>query len=198
MNLEQFKINTLGGSFGNPKTGTYRGECVSYARKYMEEVLDISTYPDGDAKDYWNNSISTKNFDKVGAPQNGDVVVYGANPKNKYGHIGIWYNGQLLSQNYNIPLHVTIASLNLPNRLGYLRKKGNQVPEDYKLNKGDVVNYFRDILGHEATQADINAWTGQTHKKFLYEKVAKEGLQPPNTQYVEAGEVDGKKVYRRK
>lgn len=130
MILETFKQATLGGSYGNPGTNTFIGMCVSYARKYMEEVLSIPTYPAGDAKDYWTNDFSAQHFDKVTTPQNGDITVYGAVPHNPYGHIGMYYNGMLLSQNLDKQLHVTIASLSLAgNKLGYLRKKGSDMYE---------------------------------------------------------------------
>lgn len=179
MNLEQFKKATLGGSFGNPKTGTFKGECVSYARKYMEEVLGISTYPDGHAKNYWNNSISQNNFDKVPTPRDGDIVVYGEVPSNKYGHIGIVYNGQLLSQNADIPLHVSITSLNyVKNRLGYLRKKGVQVD---KFNEGDRYNLLAWTVGKKyAEQAKVNNYFGQEIGK-PYKQAVETILQ--STQY---------------
>lgn len=150
--LDQFKNQTLGGSFGNPKTGTYKGQCVSYIRKYMEEVLGIPTYPAGDAKDYWNNKISTDHFDKVANPQNGDVVVYGAVANNPYGHIGIWYNGQLLSQNYDKPLRVSIASLSMVgNRLGYLRKKGASQGGEPMVDRGALEIMWKGFLDRVPT-----------------------------------------------
>lgn len=175
MKLEQFKNRTMGGSYGNPKTGTFKGQCVSYARMYMEEVLGIPTYPNGDAKDYWNNRISTENFDKVPNPQNGDVVVYGAVPSNIYGHIGIWYNGQLLSQNYDKPLHVSIARLNLTgNRLGYLRKKGsNEMPitKEQEMSCAYMAtgsypgsNYNYPFVGTTNVDGMLTFWQGQMNK----------------------------------
>lgn len=159
MNLESFKNATLGGSYGNPQTGTYKGQCVSYARKYIEEVLGIPTYPNGDAKDYMTNQMST-NFDKVVSPQNGDIVVYGAVPGNPYGHIGIYYNGMLLSQNLDKPLYVTIASLNLAkNRLGILRAKakGNQVYIDQPVYD-DLVHWKEEAIKNAPVLEDALKW----------------------------------------
>lgn len=167
--LEQFKEDTLGKSLGNPKTNTYIGECVSYFRQGEERMFDIPTYPIGHAKDYWNNPVILKHFDQVSTPQNGDGVVYGATAKNPYGHIGWVYNGQLLSQNANIPKRVTIVGLDsVPNRLGYLRKKGQ---EDEMPNDGDATNYIRAERmdpNYKPSQAEINAAKKISYKDWTY------------------------------
>lgn len=126
MTLEQFKNETLNKSYGNPKTNTYVGECVSYVRQYMEQVLGIKTAVWGNAVDYWTNPQVLQYFNKVSSPKDGDIVVYGDDPGNwtgPAGHIAIYYKGQLLNQNYNNSRKVTINPMFSPGRLGYLRKK---------------------------------------------------------------------------
>ena len=164
MSLESFKNRTLGGSYGNPNTGTYKGQCVSYARKYMEEELGIPTFANGNAKDYYGNITAQKYFDKVSKPQNGDIVVYGAYKKNPYGHIGIYYNGQLLSQNYDEPLKVTVASLNLVgNMTGYLRKKGKGDDRDM-ITPADI-----DVL--RIAHSEIGGWDLNKTHSAQYDKL---------------------------
>lgn len=176
MSLESFKSRTLGGSYGNPRTGSYKGQCVSYARKYMEEELDIFTYPNGHAMAYYDNRIARKNFDKVSNPQNGDIVVYGAWRNNPYGHIGIYYNGQLLSQNYNVPLRVTIAPLNLVgNRLGYLRKKGSKgVISMAKAGLGTARIFAETILGRNRDRTHAGAYDADLNKNHVGKEITEQ------------------------
>ncbi|WP_427007208.1 CHAP domain-containing protein [Pseudarthrobacter sp. H2] len=134
--FEQFKNDTLGGRFGNPGTDNtnlgapaYAGQCVSYVRLYMEEVLGIPTAVWGNAVDYWTNATVLQRFDRVSNPQDGDIVVWGDDAGNwtgPEGHIAIWYKGRLLNQNYGGSLKVTISSMFTPGLLGYLRIKGGE------------------------------------------------------------------------
>lgn len=209
--LEQFKNSTLSGSYANPKTGTYSGECVSYFRQGEERMFNIPSGSWGHAKDYWNNPKVLQYFTQQSTPQNGDGVVYGATPTNPYGHIGWVYNGQLLSQNANVPKRVTIVSLDyVKNRLGFLRFKGDGMT----LKSNDVAELFRLWAGREPTKQELKDFTGkylEDTTKYLRQseagkqvaswrdtgrKALKEKWGP--TEYTEVGEVDGKKVYRRK
>jgi CHAP domain. len=152
--LEQFKNDTLGGTYGNPGTGTFKGECVSYVRLYMEEVLGINTAPWGNAVNYWTNPKVLEHFDRIAKtvkPLQGDVPVWGDDIgtwTGVAGHIGIIYDSRLLNQNYNGSKKVTINGMFAPGLLGYLRKKG-----------GDMVQISREEY------EDLKAWkvTGQTY-----------------------------------
>lgn len=211
MTLETFKAGTMGGSYGNPKTNTFVGQCVSYFRKYCEDVLNIPTYPAGDALAYWDNEFSQQHFDKVSTPQQGDVVVYGAVPHNPYGHIGIYYNGMLLSQNLDIQLHVSVASLNLAgNKLGYLRLKGELMepiatPDQIDSYSVKLFSY-PDKPKRHATQAEIDnfvkqkytlwqVWTAwsDSNERLQLEAYLDQLQRDANTEYVPVGNLYVKK-----
>lgn len=170
--LEQFKIDTLGGRFGVPGTSNtnlgdpaYAGQCVSYVRLYMEEVLGIKTAVWGHAVSYWTNPKVLVHFDKVANPQDGDVVVWGDDPGNwtgPEGHIAIWYKGQLLNQNYGGNLRVTINNMFTPGLLGYLRPK-NKGEEMAKIDEEGVRILAATILErveHFDTTPDLRAHIG--------------------------------------
>jgi len=135
LSLEQFKNKTMGGSYGNPGTGTYKGQCVSYVRMYMEEVQGVKTRIAGNAVDYWYNSWVLSLYDRVpkGQERNGDILVWGNDNGNwtgSAGHIAIRYNpGVMLNQNYGNSLKVSINGFFAPGYLGALRLKAPATPE---------------------------------------------------------------------
>jgi hypothetical protein len=159
--LEQFKTDTLGGSFGNPGSGTYKGQCVSYVRLYMEEVLGIPTAVWGHALSYWTNPAVLVHFDKVSTPQDGDIVVWGDDTGSwtgPEGHIAISYQRRLLNQNFGGNLKVTINDMFTEGLLGYLRPK----------NKGDdmatpeIIDLaFQAGFNKQATAQDIAEFQGK-------------------------------------
>jgi hypothetical protein len=122
----------------------------------MEQVLDIPTSVWGNAVDYWTNPNVLALFDKVSNPQDGDIGVYGNDAGNwtgPEGHIFIRYGGQMLNQNYNGSLKVSINPIFAPGFLGYLRVKGatmaNTIPnaDNYygRYNKAMAYIRARDI-----------------------------------------------------
>lgn len=169
--LEQFKTDTLGGRFGVPGTSNtnlgdpaYAGQCVSYVRLYMEEVLGIKTAVWGHAVNYWTNPSVLVHFDKVKTPQDGDIVVWGDDPgiwTTEYGHIAIWYKGQILNQNFGGNLKVTINNMFTPGLLGYLRlkNKGGKV-----MDEEDAKEVYRTGL-HREPEND-QAWRSRIGMKF--------------------------------
>lgn len=160
MTHSSFKSKYIGKSLGNPRTGTWKGQCVSATRRYMEEVHGVRTGIWGHAKDYWNNPNVLKHYSVVKTPKTGDIVVYGANQSNIYGHIGMYDGGRLLSSNYNVPLKLTVAGLGYPNRLGYLRKKTKE-----KTMTTNAVNVlFRLYLGQSPTARQM-----QDYKKLTFD-----------------------------
>lgn len=64
-----------------------------------------------------------------------------------------------------------------------LFKQGDNMaePSDYRVNPGDVINGFS-VFGRTPSQADKDAWVGQTHKKFWYEKIADGVAKMPASQ----------------
>jgi hypothetical protein len=147
--LEQFKTDTMNGRFGVPGTSNtnlgdpaYAGQCVSYVRLYMEEVLGIKTAVWGHAVNYWTNPSVLKYFDKVSTPQDGDIVVWEDDEGNwtgPEGHIAVCYGGQLLNQNYGGNLKVTLNKMFSPGLLGYLRPKGGDMAEKVNLDTARIL-----------------------------------------------------------
>lgn len=93
MNLEAFGSWALGqGSVANPEPNNkYKGECVSLVQQYLYRVFNKPFQAYGNAKD-WANNYPKDYFTKLNANagyQRGDVLVYGENRGNGYGHMGI-------------------------------------------------------------------------------------------------------------
>ena len=75
--------------------GAFGSQCVDVFRQYSREVLDIAEHTgvvEG-AKDLYLNfdkmPLMQRNFKKVYTPHRGDIVVFGENKINKYGHVAI-------------------------------------------------------------------------------------------------------------
>lgn len=141
MLLPDFYSQTLNRTYGTPppilqpNQGTYRGQCVSYARQYMEAVDGVKSASIGNAKDYWDNPYMLQFYDQFKSPQEGDLVVFDSSYGGGYGHIGVVYQGRLLSQNFTKPLVVTLDPLPARGILGYLRRKGGEMPVTSKQAK---------------------------------------------------------------
>lgn len=84
----------------NPTNEAYKGQCVSLARWYMANVLEISLAGiSGDAKDYWYNRDKeplSKYFDNIPYYQGmelkkGDIFILAPTSDNPYGHIGLCF-----------------------------------------------------------------------------------------------------------
>lgn len=194
MNLDSFITKYNGQSIPN-NHGKYKGECVSLAARYAQEVQNV---PDGDgtlycqktggARDLYEHptAIELQYYDLIpyGQPrQRGDLVVWGAN-LGQYGDIAIANDGgTVIFGQLGTPVFIP-ANIRSESRppLGYLRRKGGNVePTDYRMNDGDVINGFA-IFKRTPSPEDLAVWTGQTFKKFQYEKLA-DGvakMPPPN------------------
>jgi hypothetical protein len=111
-------------------------QCVDLIRFYWHCVLKLDKQPAGvvGAKDFYlypdkvlvDNFIKIRN-DKDTIPKSGDIVIWDATSKNKYGHIGIVLEADIrsmkvLEQNY-IKNIIGIRTDNYANCLGFLRKK---------------------------------------------------------------------------
>lgn len=169
--LEQFKNETLGGSYGKPRIAYigdpwFLGECVSYVRQYMEQVDGVVTGNWGDAKDYWTNSTVAQYYEKVASPRDGDIVVWGDDQgtfTGPAGHIGIWFQGQILNQNYGGSRRVTLNKMFSPGLLGYLRRKGERTMLD-KERVNQIVTAFH---GVNANATDYAGFVGRPFEVLL-------------------------------
>jgi len=167
ISLEQFKQKTLGGSYGNPGTGTFVGQCVSYIRQYMEQVLGIKTIVNGHASNYYNSAFMAQYFDKVSGPlKDGDILCWGDDPGSwtgPEGHIAISYGGQLLNQNFGGSLKVTINPFFSQGYQGALRLKGVKGMTKEQIQ---VIYKFASV-GDPASTSHINAWLGKSLDQYL-------------------------------
>lgn len=79
----------------------FAGQCVSLCQGYMK-YFGCTVTARGNAVDWWRNYSSnglSAYFTKSSSPSNGAIVVTNADPT--YGHVGVYYNGQMLQQNVN-------------------------------------------------------------------------------------------------
>lgn len=110
MTLNEF-LNTYKTGKSYAYNGTYKGECVSFVKLYIRDVLGASPQAIGNAKDYWgkrNGSYVKSLFTPIAntsdfVPQRGDVFV---RTSGTYGHIGIVLEAtkdyySTVEQNYN-------------------------------------------------------------------------------------------------
>lgn len=157
----------------------YRGQCVQPVMMWIrEQGIEPPVYPS--AYMYYERGVIGYQKILVGSPiQDGDIVVYSKKfpPANGNGHIDVATGGTnkdywAYDSNWNQPLKLTKVHHNGSDNqyiIGYLRRE-NVEPADYRMNQGDVINGFK-IWNAVPSQTDLDAWTGQTFKKFQYEKI---------------------------
>lgn len=109
-------------------------DCVdipeSWSRFLWPNISATTTLGYGDAKDHFANA-SSDYWDKLTGiiPQQGDVVVFGATPFNKYGHIAVVISADnsgmsVIEQNTYTQAAAYTAQRPYINVTGYLRPKG--------------------------------------------------------------------------
>lgn len=122
MNLDQFIAQEKGKKHLIPgQSEVYRGQCVQLIGIYLETFgIELPVHPN--AKDYWTYGIP--GFDRVSAPEPGDIAVYDGHGAFPEGHIAICANnGWVFEENADpddSPAH--LASRSNTYLLGYLRK----------------------------------------------------------------------------
>lgn len=135
-NLENFYI----GQQITDNSGNYRGECVSYVKRYAQEILgvpnaDTILYVKNDkAKNMFldPNPPSLQYFDLISSnPERGDIAVYGMGT---YGDVQVCLGGGKVIGQYGTPIFQKVSIKNIGSPIGYLRFKG----EDMKIEDSDV------------------------------------------------------------
>lgn len=102
--LKHYKGQSLTNSQGG-----YQGECVSLISRALEEVHGVDHGAWGNAIDYQKGSSGGQQMEKNGFSwhtdqkfENGDILVWGQGQNTTvYGHIAIYYEGQIWQQNFN-------------------------------------------------------------------------------------------------
>jgi hypothetical protein len=106
--IGKFLNHYKGQSLANSQGG-YQGECVSLISRALEEVHGVDHGPWGDAIDYQDGGSAGKKMKANGFTwhtdqkfKNGDILVWGKGANTtEFGHIGIYYEGQVWHQNFN-------------------------------------------------------------------------------------------------
>ncbi len=103
MTLAEFGSWALNqGSVANPQENSFKGQCVSLIQQYLYQVFGKPFKAYGNAKD-WATNYPKDYFTKVSTSsklQPGDVLVYGSNYGEGYGHMAlIDVNGKFFDQN---------------------------------------------------------------------------------------------------
>ena len=93
MTLDEFIKNYEGKQIDYD--GAYGSQCVDVFRQYAKEVLGIKEHTGAveGAKDLFlkfnEMPLMQKYYKKAYTPQKGDIVIFGENKTNKYGHVAI-------------------------------------------------------------------------------------------------------------
>lgn len=172
MTLDQF-VQTY---YGQPLTnnhGQFLGECVSLAARYAQEVQGIANGDGamycnntGGARDLWEqygNNNATQFYDQASSPQYGDIVVWGSN-MGQYGDVAVYIgSGQVFGQ-LGTPVFIPAAARQLtPTPLGYLRRKGGNMPSSQTpADEVTVRLEYNNALFRDATPAEVQGIVGQT------------------------------------
>lgn len=104
--IASFVTKTRGKEIANPD-GSYAGECVSLVRQFLEQVHSIRTGKWGNAIDYRKGASGGNELEKRGFVwrtdkkfADGDIIVWDSYIDGKnFGHVGIFYQGQVYDQN---------------------------------------------------------------------------------------------------
>jgi len=121
-------------------SGNYKGECVSFIKRYVQEVqavpnADLALYvPDDKAKNYWLKFNEAglpkgdlkKYYDKVNVPKVGDIAVYNGG---KYGDVAVYIGGGQVAGQLGTPVFKPVAIRPVGSPIGYLRRKEGNMEE---------------------------------------------------------------------
>lgn len=162
-NLENFYI----GQQVTDNSGNYWGECVSYVKRYAQEVLSI---PNADsvlyvvddlAKNMYlkPNPPSLQYFDLIPSnPQRGDIVVYGNPNDNSYGDVAVALGGGNVIGQLGFPVYHPVAIRAIGSPLGFLRLKGDN---ETMLDAPHQATLYVAYLGRLPTPDEVNRDVGK-------------------------------------
>lgn len=146
----------------------YGGQCVSLAQGYMK-YFGCEVKARGNAIDWWRNFSSnglSAYFTKSSTPSNGALIITNADPT--YGHIGIYYNGKMLQQNYANNPHARLLNIT-GSPYGYLIPKFLSTYSDSQLiNEHAYATLKYDIQKRRDTPTGLAVETLKSGKKLEY------------------------------
>lgn len=177
MNLDQF-VKKYGGTQLTDNAGNYKGECLSLAKRYGQEVQGVINADAvlnsgvnaarGLYENFDHNGLQSKYYDKIPVTQprkKGDLVVWGDN-LGKYGDVAIALDsGTKIFGQLGTPVFKPANIRNeLRKPLGYLRRK-----EDIEMftQEWEVKNAFYMARGRNANAGEIKSWMGRPISEFL-------------------------------
>ncbi len=151
MNLRDFTNWALQeSSVANPEPNyKYKGECVSLIQQYLYKILNIPFKARGNAKDWANNADVLTHFNKLDSKdmiKPGDILVYGEDYGQGYGHMGyINYDGKYVDQNGIKKYMVGIKNEPFKGYICILRSKEN-IDLGLEYTKGNyITNYVMKV-----------------------------------------------------
>lgn len=123
--VTSFYQATAGRAWPNVNGG-YTGECVSLVSQYLNRVHGIRSGAWGNAIDYRAGGSGGAQLAARGFTwrtdrnfRDGDIIVWAGGP---YGHVGVWYAGQVYDQNYAGRRSAGLRPFSANGYLGYWRK----------------------------------------------------------------------------
>lgn len=148
----------------------YGGQCVSLAQGFMK-YYGCEVKARGNAIDWWRNFNSnglSAYFTKSGSPVNGALCITNADPT--FGHIGVYYNGQMLQQNYAGNPHARLLPIT-GSVLGYLIPKflnSSNYKDSQLINEHAYATLKYDIQKRRDTPTGMAVETLKTGRKLEY------------------------------
>ncbi len=178
--VQQFEASTLGHSYGN-YNGGYVGQCVSGIQQLLINVYGVQCGAWGNAVDYnplgtGGHHLATAGF--VWHPgdhttvSNGDILVWGKGAiTSAFGHTAYWFDGNIISQNYNGNPAFTKEPFFASGFLGYWHKPVAPAPAPAPVGGVATVTYVGGA-NVRALPTSQSALTGSVHlaqgAKFNY------------------------------
>lgn len=148
----------------------YGGQCVSLAQGFMK-YFGCEVRARGNAIDWWRNFNSnglSAYFTKSGNPVNGALCITNGDPT--FGHIGVYYNGRMLQQNYAGSPYARLLPI-IGTVYGYLIPKfsvSSNYNDSQLINEHAYATLKYDIQKRRDTPTGMAVETLKTGRKLEY------------------------------
>lgn len=186
MTLNEFITKYSGQTKGYPTDSSYKGECLSIVKLYIQEKYGFPAPPSGSnsAYGYWSNFPHplSNYFTKIANsptnfPKQGDIVIWNTKVGNGYGHIAIVTKAdqnsfESFEQNWG-GKHAHLVTHNYQNVVGWLTPKEVEMPDCDEIRKARDDHWnrlsliIRAVLGSvELTDQNIDEQVKKTIERF--------------------------------